>query len=92
MKSRKWLYHRHRCAPGAGDQHVNKTDSCRARHPLLRREGFADGTTSEAAAVRSTAEGDKVPDDIRWIRSYVLSEEHGGRGGGRAPPQGDLLV
>ena len=28
----------------------------------------------EKAAARSTEEGDKMPDDIRWIRSYVLEE------------------
>ena len=47
---------------------------------ILRRDGFADGATLEAAAARSTAEGDKVPDDIRWIRSYVIGEEGGGLG------------
>ena len=49
-------------------------------YAILRRDGFADGATLEAAAARSTAEGDKVPDDIRWIRSYVISEEAGGLG------------
>ena len=42
-------------------------------YAILRRDGFADGPTLEAAAARSTAEGDKVPNDIRWIRSYVLA-------------------
>ena len=28
-------------------------------------------------AARSTAEGERVPDDIRWIRSYVLDEGAG---------------
>jgi Protein of unknown function (DUF4242) len=44
---------------------------------ILRREGWRDGSDLEAAAARSTAEGDKVPDDIRWIRSYVLAESSG---------------
>ena len=44
---------------------------------ILRRGGFADGPTLEAAAARSTEVGDNMPDDIRWIRSYVLGEESG---------------
>ena len=35
------------------------------------------GTDLEAAAGRSIVEGDQMPDDIRWIRSYVLSETDG---------------
>ena len=44
---------------------------------ILRRDGWRDGADLEAAAARSTAEGDKMPDDVRWIRSYVLAEESG---------------
>jgi hypothetical protein len=44
---------------------------------ILRRGGWRDGDELQAAAARSTAEGDKVPDDIRWIRSYVLAEPDG---------------
>ena len=33
-----------------------------------------------AAAERSTAEGDKRPDDVSWIRSYVLEEDGGSVG------------
>lgn len=47
---------------------------------ILRRDGWADGAQLEAAAARSTAEGEKVPDDIRWIRSYVLAENSGSLG------------
>ena len=46
-------------------------------YAILRRDGFFDGPTLEAAAARSTEVGDPMPDDIRWIRSYVLSEESG---------------
>jgi len=46
-------------------------------YAILRRDGFADGATLEAAAARSTAVGNDMPDDIRWIRSYVLGEESG---------------
>ena len=45
---------------------------------ILRRSGWRSGDELEAAAARSTAEGDKTPDDIRWIRSYVLAEPGGG--------------
>jgi Protein of unknown function (DUF4242) len=44
---------------------------------ILRREGWRDGAELEAAAARSTAEGDKMPDEVRWIRSYVLDEPDG---------------
>ncbi len=44
---------------------------------ILRRDGFADGATLEAAAARSTEVGDGMPNDIRWIRSYVLGEDGG---------------
>ena len=41
---------------------------------ILRRHGWRTGGDLEEAAARSTAEGDRMPDDIRWIRSYVLAE------------------
>lgn len=44
---------------------------------ILRRNGWRTAEDLEAAAERSTVEGDKVPDDIRWIRSYVLAERDG---------------
>jgi hypothetical protein len=44
---------------------------------ILRRNGWRTGSDLEAAAERSTIEGDRVPDDIRWIRSYVLAERDG---------------
>lgn len=46
-------------------------------YAILRRDGFADGAVLEAAAARSTEVGNSMPDDIRWIRSYVLGEENG---------------
>lgn len=46
-------------------------------YAILRRGGFADGPTLEAAAARSTKVGDEMSDDIRWIRSYVLGEKGG---------------
>jgi hypothetical protein len=47
---------------------------------ILRRSGWRSPEDLEAAAARSTAEGDKTPDDIRWIRSYVMAEEDGNLG------------
>ena len=45
---------------------------------ILRRSGWADGDELGAAAERSRAVGDgEMPDDIRWIRSYVLDEGDG---------------
>jgi hypothetical protein len=47
---------------------------------ILRRNGWRTGEDLQEAAARSTAEGDKMPDDIRWIRSYVLAEPDGSLG------------
>jgi len=47
---------------------------------IVRRNGWASAGDLEEAAARSTAEGDKPGSGIRWIRSYVLSEESGGLG------------
>jgi hypothetical protein len=44
---------------------------------ILRRGGWADGPELEAAAARSTEEGDKDDSGVRWIRSYVLAEGDG---------------
>lgn len=47
---------------------------------ILRRSGWESASALEAAAGRSTETGDQMPDDIRWIRSYVLSEADGSVG------------
>ncbi len=44
---------------------------------ILRRNGWRSGEELAEAAARSTAEGEKMSDDIRWIRSYVLEEGSG---------------
>jgi hypothetical protein len=44
---------------------------------ILRRSGWRSPEELQAAAERSTVEGDKRPDDVRWIRSYVLAEGDG---------------
>jgi len=46
-------------------------------YAIRRRNGWKDGPELQAAAERSTAEGEKMPEDVRWIRSYVLAEEDG---------------
>ena len=48
---------------------------------ILRRGGWSSGEELQAAAARSTAVGnEEMPDDIRWIRSYVMAEDSGGLG------------
>jgi uncharacterized protein DUF4242 len=44
---------------------------------IIRRNGWRTAEDLEAAAARSTAEGDKSDSGVRWIRSYVLSEDSG---------------
>jgi hypothetical protein len=44
---------------------------------ILRRGGWRTADDLAAAAERSTAEGERMPDDIAWIRSYVLEELDG---------------
>ena len=47
---------------------------------ILRRGGWRTAADLAAAAERSTAEGERMPDDVRWIRSYVLAEPDGSVG------------
>src|SRR5215213_2173391 len=49
-------------------------------YAIRRRNGWASAEELEAAAARSTAEGDKEGSGVRWIRSYVVSEDEGGLG------------
>jgi thiamine biosynthesis protein ThiC len=45
---------------------------------ILRRSGWQSPGDLQAAAERSKQVGDEeMPDDIRWIRSYVLDEGAG---------------
>jgi Protein of unknown function (DUF4242) len=44
---------------------------------IVRRNGFASPEDLQQAAARSTLEGDKDGSGVRWIRSYVVSEESG---------------
>jgi hypothetical protein len=48
---------------------------------ILRRNGWESPDLLQEAAVRSKKVGDEdMPDDIRWIRSYVLDEGNGAVG------------
>jgi len=47
---------------------------------ILRRNGWRTAEDLEEAAARSTAEGERMPDDVAWIRSYVLGETDGSVG------------
>jgi hypothetical protein len=44
---------------------------------IHRRGRWRSPEELQEAAARSTAEGERMPDDIRWIRSYVLEEGEG---------------
>ena len=46
-------------------------------YAIRRRNGWASVEDLQAAAARSTAEGDKAGSGVRWIRSYVVSETSG---------------
>jgi hypothetical protein len=47
---------------------------------IRRREGWPTAEQLKESAARSTAEGDRMPDDIAWIRSYVVNEPDGSLG------------
>ena len=47
---------------------------------ILRRNGWRTPADLQAAAARSTAAGEEMPDDVRWIRSYVTAETDGSVG------------
>jgi hypothetical protein len=48
---------------------------------IRRRNGWKTPEELEAAAAKSRSIGDEeMSDDIRWIRSYVVSEDDGGLG------------
>jgi hypothetical protein len=50
-------------------------------YAILRRSGWRSGADLEEAAARSTKVGNEdMPNDVRWIRSYVLDEGAGSVG------------
>jgi hypothetical protein len=47
-------------------------------YAILRRNGWGSPGELQEAAARSTRVGDEdMPEDVRWIRSYVLDESDG---------------
>jgi hypothetical protein len=55
----------------------NRKEIALDTYVILRRSGWRSGEELQEAAARSTAQGEQMPDDIRWIRSYVLEEGNG---------------
>jgi thiamine biosynthesis protein ThiC len=49
-------------------------------YAILRRAGWPSGADLQAAAARSKQVAEDMSGDIRWIRSYVLSESSGAVG------------
>ena len=50
-------------------------------YAILRRNGWRSGEELEQAAERSTEVGnEQMPEEVRWIRSYVLDEGAGSVG------------
>ncbi len=47
---------------------------------ILRRGGWKTADDLREAAARSTAVGERMPEDIAWIRSYVTAEADGSVG------------
>lgn len=47
---------------------------------ILRRNGWRSAEDLREAAARSTEAGDRMPDEVAWIRSYVLAERDGSVG------------
>ena len=47
---------------------------------ILRRDGWRSAAELQEAAARSKAVAEQMPDDVRWIRSYVLDEGAGAVG------------
>jgi Protein of unknown function (DUF4242) len=44
---------------------------------IRRCSNWANTAELEAAAAKSSAEGEKMSDEVRWIRSYVVEEADG---------------
>jgi hypothetical protein len=54
-----------------------ESDPTMQLYVIMRRNGWRTAEDLEAAAARSTEEGDKPGSGVRWIRSYVTAEESG---------------
>ena len=49
-------------------------------YAIRRRDFWGTPEELQASAARSAEEGDKPGSGVRWIRSYVVSEDSGGLG------------
>lgn len=49
-------------------------------YAILRRSGWRTPEDLKEAAGRSSALGETMADEVRWIRSYVVAEPDGGLG------------
>src|SRR4051794_5234470 len=59
-------------------QHPTPRRTIMELYAILRRGGWRSGDELAEAATRSTKVGNKdMPDEVRWIRSYVLDEGGG---------------
>jgi uncharacterized protein DUF4242 len=47
---------------------------------ILRRDGWATAEELQKSTARATAEGERMSDDVAWIRSYILAERGGSFG------------
>jgi len=47
---------------------------------IVRRSGWRTADELQEAARRSTADGERMSEDVRWIRSYVVAETDGSFG------------
>jgi uncharacterized protein DUF4242 len=47
---------------------------------IVRRNGWRTTDELQKMARRSTAEGERMAEDLRWLRSYVLAETDGSLG------------
>jgi Protein of unknown function (DUF4242) len=44
---------------------------------IMRRGGWRTTDALQAAAARSAKEGERMPEDVAWIRTYALAETDG---------------
>jgi Protein of unknown function (DUF4242) len=49
-------------------------------YAIRRRDAWKTPEELKATAERSTAVGNEMPNDVRWIRSYVVAEDDGSLG------------
>ena len=46
-------------------------------YTIRRRSNWDTAADLETTAAKSTAEGEKMSDEVRWIRTYVVEEDDG---------------